>query len=255
MRNSLLFVLTITGCSPAPVPEGTTGDMATMNLAGQIIGLDQQPLAGIAVSLCQGACRDTTTGPRGEFAFSAVNGDFYTLRARKPGTTEYADLDFPLYLRSDGYPLRPLLLPRIGAGAALPADARSFAVDPALTLTLDGSPLTLPQGGPASRLGGVRIPAALFPDFCLPTARVLAMWAFAPTGVTSAAPISISLSDTLGLPAKMPVDFLEIDPKDGRPRVAARGAVSADGTQILTSPGQGLRRLGWLLAAVYQGGG
>lgn len=252
------------GCSePLPLPvaaddmaQGTAdGPPTLLNLEGRLIGLDQQPLAGVAVSLCHATCRDTVTGGQGEFAFPATLPSFYTLRARKPAAPDYAELDFPLYLDGSVNPrLVPLVLPKITTDAPVPAGVQSLAVDATLALTLDSSTLMLPQGGAAGHLGGVRIPAGLYPNFCVPSARVLAMWAFTPTGITSSTPVGISLSESLGLLPGTTVSFVEISPADGRPATAASGTVSADGKSIKTPLGSGLHQLSWLLAVVIQGG-
>lgn len=233
----------------------TDGPTAAIELEGRIVGLDQQPLAGIAVSLCQQTCRDTMTGAQGEFAFAGVMPEFYTLRARTPTAGDYAELDFPIYLNSGSNPLLgPLVLPRVGAGAAVPAGPQPFPVDAALTLSIDGSALTFPPGVPTGRLGGVRIPKNLFPDFCVPSARVVAMWAFNPSGIGSTAGIGVELSDTLGLSPGAQVTFIAIDPSTGRPWISASGSVSQDGKIIHTTTGDGLHVLSWLLVAVLQGG-
>lgn len=272
MRVSLLFAVALAGCSgPSFPPASESADLATapqppgedlgarFDLEGRIIGLDKQPLAGAAVSLCSPgpSCRDATTGTQGEFIFPSVAPTSYTLHARKSGATDYADLDFPLYLTSESYSrLVPLVLPRVGAGAAVASGPQRFAIDAALSLSLDGSALALPgpSGGSPGHLGGVRIPQELFPDFCVPSAKVLAMWAFAPTGISSSAPIGITLADSLGLAPSTRVSFIEVDPKDGRPAVVADGAVSADGKSIATTGTTGLHRLTWLLVVVLQGG-
>ena len=265
MRFALLLSAVLAGCLPtSPIIPGTSdvpdlamgsADAAVQDVTGRIVGLDGQPLAGVTVSLCQDTCRDTTVGAQGEFGFPAVAPSFYTLRARKPGASDYANLDFPLYLDSRDNPrLLPLVLPKVGALTAVGSGAQTFAVDSTLSLALDGDKLMLPQGGPAQRLGGVRIPQSLFPNFCVPSARVLAMWAFAPTGSTSSAPIDLTLSDALGLAPGTPVSFIEIHPRDGRPAIAARGKVSADGKTIQTALGGGVHELSWLLAVVLQGG-
>lgn len=268
MRAFLLFVVALAGCaSPVPTPWAVDdmtmgpadGPTAALDLEGHIIGLDRQPLSGVKVSLCQETCRDTLTGTRGEFTFPGVTVSFYTLRARMPGASDFADLDFPLYLQSGAYPrLLPLVLPKVGADAPVAPGAQRFVVDQALSLALDGDTLALPQGGPVGRLGGVRIAQQeLFPNFCVPSARALAMWAFTPTGVTSPSPIGVTVSESLvlelGLKPGTPVSFIEINPKDGRPGVSASGAVGQDGS-IRTAMGAGLHRLSWLLMAVFQGG-
>ena len=263
MRLALLFAVALTGCLPsAPTTTPLAADMATgtadgpaptLDIEGRIVGLDGQPLTGVTVSLCQSTCRDTPVGAQGEFGFAAVTTSFYTLRAHKSGVSDYADLAFPLYL--DGYSnprLLPLVLPKVSALAPVPSGQKAFAVDSTLSLTLDGDQLVVPGAGRS--LGGVRIPASLFPNFCVPSARVLAMWAFAPTGSTSSAPINITLSDSLGLAPGMAVSFIEIHKGDGRPATAASGQVSMDGKSIQTALGSGVHELSWLLAVVLQGG-
>lgn len=273
MRRKFLFALLLAGCSAlgcTPLPSDSSSDSADMGpapaapdlatrfqLEGRIIGLDKSGLAGISVSLCDASCQQTTTGAQGEFSFAGVGANFYTLHARHSGDSGYAELFFPLYLSSESYSrLVPLLLPRVGAPATVAPGPQQLGIDGQLTLSLDGSALMLPgpQGGAATQLGGIRIPQDLFPDFCVPSARVLAMWAFAPTGISSSAAVGLRIADPLGLAPGTKVSFIEIDPKDGRPAVVADGAVSPDGKSIATTAGAGLHRLSWLLVVVLQGG-
>lgn len=268
MIRPTLAVLLIAGCSApaAPLPSSSE-DMAmmaqsdlgpdgVMDLEGRIIGLDRAGLAGVTVSLCLSTCRDTTTGSKGEFAFPATPIDFYTLRARMPGATDFADLDFPLYLVRGSNPrLLPLVLPKVGAPNTVMAGTQTFPVDSALSLTLDGSALARRGGGAVTKLAGVRVPSDLFPNFCVPSARVLAMWSFAPTYVTSSSRIGVQLTDAgLGLAPGALVNFIDINPEDGRPAVVASATVEQDGKTIKTAMGDGLNRLGWLLVAVISGG-
>ena len=79
------------------------------------------------------------------------------------------------------------------------------------------------------------------------------MWAFSPAGTVSTAPISLRVANSLGLAANTAVSFIEIA-ADGRPTEAAAGVVSKDGASIQTVMGSGVKRLSWLLAAVFYGG-
>lgn len=265
MTRAPLLLLLLAGCGPTNNPMPTPEDMAMraqsdlapdaiMDLEGRIIGLDRAGLSGVTVSLCRDTCRDTMTDTRGGFAFPATPVDFYTLRARRAGG-DYADLDFPLYLVRGSNPrLLPLVLPKVGTNQSIAPGAQTIPIDAALSLTLDGSALALPKGGAVTKLGGVRIPADLFPNFCVPSARVLAIWAFAPTYITSTSLIGAQLGDPLGLAPGTTVQFIDISPQDGRPEVVASGAVSQDGKSITTSMKEGMHRLGWLLVAVISGG-
>lgn len=262
----VLASILLAGCNAPGAAPSAPEDMAMMarsdlapdgimDLEGRIVGLDRAGLAGVNVSLCQETCRDTTTGAQGEFSFPATPIAFYTLRARKPGAADYAALDFPLYLVRGANPrLLPLVLPRVATQRPITPDVQTLAVDGALSLTLDGRALSLQQGGAVAALGGVRIPSDLFPNFCVPSARVLAMWAFAPTYVQSRRPVGVQLTDVLGLAPGATVDFIDIDPAEGRPLIVASGTVAQDGKTIATSQGLGPNRLGWLLAAVVSGG-
>lgn len=265
MRISALLFSALAGCglvASAPVAgEDMTaspmdGAAAAINLEGRMIGLNRQPLLGITVSLCQQVCRDTTTGSQGEFSFPQTRPNFYTLRARKPGASDSADLDFPLYLDRNSNPrLLPLVLPKIDYKVPVLAGSQTVAVDQEqqLSLTLDQSALAFPKGAAQNQLGAVAIPQDLFPNFCVPSAHVVGMWAFSPAGTASSAPIGIRVANSLGLAPNASVSFIEIA-ADGRPTETATAVVSKDGAAIQTVAGSGVKRLSWLLAAVFYGG-
>ena len=159
MRGFTLLVSALAGCglaASAPVAgedmaaSATDGAAIAINLEGRMIGLNRQPLVGVTVSLCEQVCRDTTTGSQGEFYFPQTLPGFYTVRARKPGASDYADLDFPLYLDRNTNPrLLPLVLPKVGYCVPVLSGSQTVAVDQAqqLVLTLDRGALAFPPGG------------------------------------------------------------------------------------------------------------
>ena len=226
-----------------------------IDLEGRIIGIDEVGLPGVNVSLCKGLdCKSAKTGAQGEYAFPRTSFDFYTLRVHKDVAPDYATLDFPLYLSAGSNPrLAALLLPKVGAGAALMPGRQSFAVDGTLTISLDAAQLKGPNGGAVTRIAGLRVPAKIQPNFCVPGAQVMATWAFAPTNIISSSAMPLALADNLGLAPGSAISFLEID-SDGRPSVVAGGNVSMDGKRIDSIMGTGVRRLGWLVMAVTIGG-
>src|SRR5262245_50841744 len=91
MRTTWLSLLAIaagcggTGAPLSPVDGGGSVDSAgdgsaAFQIEGRIIGLDEKSIPGVTVSLCKMmTCRDATTGAQGEFTFTDVQPDFYTL--------------------------------------------------------------------------------------------------------------------------------------------------------------------------------
>ncbi len=241
-----------------PVPNPPLQESARGRVLGSIIDLSQRPQAGADVTLCGSGCRSGVSDSSGFFAFSDVPAGSYSLRIERSGhaPTASGKVVIPLY----GYdpavtPARsfpPIVLPTFDQVTPLSAGVQTVAIDPQLSLTLDAQSLSFPTGTAMPQLTGKRVPAGLYPDFCLPGAdgRIVAEWAMAPFATNSASPIEIRIADGLGLSPNTQVNFLTIDPDLGRPEQQAVGTVAADGKSITSKPMTGIRRLTWLIVSL-----
>ena len=261
-RIQVLTAMTVlvAGCGggDAPPPSVTTMKPAMQNqpsLDGTVSGLDGRAMADVEVRLCTAdqKCTVTKSDATGAFAFFSLESRYYALSASRPpdDTGEYAPIAVPVYVISDAAPFHShLVLPHITPGTDLTGGVQTISINGALTMTVDGASMTFPDKAP-HRISGIRIPPAQFPDFCVPSpmGRVLAMWAFAPSGAHSDKPIRIHLDDTLGLPPDSNVFVWKIDPVAGRPQQAGGGQVNKAATAIETGAGlfDDLHDLTWLL--------
>lgn len=268
---ALYLGLVVTGCSgPALTPPGAEAgaaepDLATSSarIAGTVIDLAQKGFPGASVKLCATACREVQTDSAGRFELAGVTAASYGLHVELPGAapTDYGKVVVPLYYFDPRVTpvqtIAPIVLPPAGPSTALGAGKQTVAIDATLSLTVDADALTLPPGTGAPRLAGRRVPAALYPDFCLPSGdgRILAEWAFMPFGTTSSAPISIHIADSFGLPPGSLVVLSSIDPDFGRPERQGMGKVAADGTSIDSLATMELHRLTWLVVSLPGGSG
>lgn len=245
----------------APAPD-LAAPAVGARITGTVIDLDRHGLPGVRIQLCGPSCREVTTDSSGIFELPSVGAASYGLHAELPGVPaiDYGKVVVPIYyLDPKVTPVRtvpPIVLPRLAAPTPLAAGKQTVAIDSALSLTLDADALTFPAGGGAPQLAGLRIPAGLYPDFCLPgdDGRIVAEWALGPFGTTSSTPISVHIADSLGLQPGSTVVLSSIDPELGRPERQGLGKVSADGKSIDSLATVELRRLTWLVVSLPGGG-
>lgn len=245
-----------------PAPDEASPAVVGARITGTVIDLDRHGLAGVRIKLCGPSCREVTTDSSGIFEIPNVLSASYGLHAELPGAqaVDYAKVVVPIYYldpkQTPVRPVPPIVLPKLAAPTALAAGKQTVAIDATLTLTLDADALTFPAGSGAAQLAGRRVPAGLYPDFCLPSGdgRILAEWAIGPFGTTSSAPISVHIADGLGLQPGATVVLSSIDPDFGRPERQGLGKVSADGKSIDSLAPLELRRLTWLVISLPGGG-
>ena len=267
---ALLFGLIAAACSgpaasvPGPDDAGPGAPDLTATggrIAGTVIDLAQKGFAGVSVKLCATSCREVTTDSAGRFEIADVAAASYGLHVELPGAaaTDYGKVVVPIYYFDPRVApvqtVAPIVLPRAGQPVNLVAGKQTVAIDATLSLNLDADALTLPPGAGPPRLAGIRVPAAIYPDFCLPSGdgRILAEWALAPFGAMSSMPIAIHIADGFGLASGSSVVLSSIDPDFGRPERIGTGTVAADGASIngLTTTGP---RLTWLVVSLPRGG-
>lgn len=250
--------------APGPEDGGPASPDLTATggrIAGTVIDLLQKGFPGVSVKLCATSCQEVTTDSAGRFELADVGAASYGLHVELPGavSTDYGKVVVPIYYFDPRVApvqtVAPIVLPRAGQPINLVAGKQTVAIDATLALTLDADALTLPPGAGQPRLAGVRVPAAIYPDFCLPSGdgRILAEWSLAPFGATSSVPIAIRIADGFGLASGSSVVLSSIDPDFGQPERIGTGTVSADGMAIegLTTMGT---RLTWLVVSLPRGG-
>lgn len=269
MRNSVASIavgVCLAACGspqiddpPAPpVPDPPMQQAARGRVLGTTVDMAGRPLSGVDVALCGSSCRRLVSDGTGFFAFSDVPAGSYSLRVERSGNAPTASgkVVIPLYgydpVATPARTFPPIVLPTFDQVTPLSAGVQTVAIDPQLSLTLDAQSLSFPMGTAMPQLTGKRVPAGLYPDFCLPGAdgRIVAEWAMAPFATTSTSPIEIRIADGLGLSPNTQVNFLTIDPDLGRPEQQAVGTVAADGKSITSKPMTGIRRLTWLIVSL-----
>lgn len=254
------------GGAPSNPEDGGTPDLAAevagARITGTVIDLDRHGIKGVKINLCGPSCREVTTDSAGIFELPNVAAASYGLHAELPGAQaiDFGKVVVPIYyLDPKATPVRtvpPIVLPRLGAPLPLGAGKQTVAIDATLSLTLDADALLFPAGAGASQLAGLRIPAGLYPDFCLPSGdgRIIAEWALGPFGTTSSAPITVHIAESFGLQPGSTVVLSSIDPDFGQPERQSLGKVSADGKSIDSVATMELHRLTWLVVSLPGGG-
>lgn len=253
---------------PAPDAGPAIEDLAParLRIVGSVVDLDGRGVSGASVRLCGDPCRALSTSSSGAFDIRDVPLGSYGLHVELPGAgaADYGKVVVPFY-SAEPAPMgvrtvAPIVLPRLGSAVSLGAGVQTVAIDGTLSLTVDAGALGFPSGSGSPRLAGLRVPMALFPDFCLPSGdgRVIAEWAFGPFNTTSSAPVEVHIKTAdLGNPNLRPgmtVNLLTIDPDLGKPERQGVGKVSADGATIDSQPMMGIRRLTWLIVTMPGGG-
>lgn len=250
------------GTAPPSPEDGGAPDLAAAaegaRITGTVIDLDRHGLPGVRIKLCGPSCREVTTDGAGIFELPNIAAASYGLHAELPGAQaiDYGKVVVPIYyLDPKATPVRtvpPIVLPRLAAPLPLAAGKQTVAIDATLSLTLDADALRFPAGAGAPQLAGLRIPAGLYPDFCLPSGdgRIVAEWALGPFDTTSSAPITVHIADNFGLPPGSTVVLSSVDPDFGRPERQGVGKVSADGKSIDSVATMELHRLTWLVVSL-----
>jgi hypothetical protein len=96
---AVILVSCATALSSQQGPQVPPRDRGNAGIAGLVVaGPDDAPIVGAAVKLCNSGwkCTEVSSDARGQFAFSALPAEVYTLRVEKPG-----------YLRTEFGALRP----------------------------------------------------------------------------------------------------------------------------------------------------
>jgi hypothetical protein len=247
-------------------PADAADAACVLHVDGVVTDLAGAPVPHAAVSMCSRVCYGAAADIDGRFSIAV--GDFlrstdYALHVS--GRPEFADVYAKVPVPANGAiafsaPLRVPQLP--AAGPALPASAGPASQITSGDLTLDvplGATFTLDvadvaMGARGRELRLARVPVDAMPDFARGVPKVAALYALAPPGATSSAPLGVHLANAAGLPASAAVEIYVLDddyrplpPTAGTARLAANAHVSADGRTIDTDLGEGISSLTWLL--------
>ncbi len=237
-----------------------------LRVDGAVTDLAGAPVPHAAVSMCSRQCYGAAAGADGRFSIAVgafLRSSDYALHVS--GRPDFADVYAKVPVPANGAITlaSPVRVPRLPAsGPPLPA-----AAGPALQLASGDVALDIPAGvtftvdvadvaiGPLGRqLRSVRVPLDAMPDFARSVPDVAALYALAPPGAASSAPLAVHLTNAAGLPASSIVELYVLDddyrplpPTAGSAKHAARAHVSADGRTIDTDLGEGITSLTWLV--------
>ncbi|MEV7090535.1 RHS repeat-associated core domain-containing protein [Streptomyces sp. NPDC093085] len=236
--------LTLRGKAPKSPPtlRGPPGKTA---LTGHVLKLDGKPLAGVTVKAGK---KTTRTDARGRFLLAGIDAETATLvvdgasantQQRRygrfdihieptPGTT--TDLGFPVWMT----PLDTKHTVRFDAPAKAEVVLRTPKI-PGLEVRIPkGSVVRDEHGEPVTELGITAIPIDR-PPFPLPTNGVVPVYFTVQPGGTYVFPEGAQViypNYTREAPGSR-VEFMDYDPKKKGWYVYGRGAVSADGRQVV----------------------
>jgi hypothetical protein len=223
---------------------------------GQVAHLDGTPWSNALVGLCSSvvclsAIRSTEAGT---FEEEDLAPDDYV--ADVTGDDSDGGSASPVYfnfrLESDLVLTSPIVVPETGLGAMLDGGVQTVRIDDSLSLTVNSSTFTWPEGEPNS-ISGIQLPAGDWPTSYASNLldggdrSILAVWALNPFQAASSTPIPVTLRNEFDLSAGSHAQLFGIDVTSGMPQDAIDLELDADGGVLTTLPGQGLTQLTWLL--------
>jgi hypothetical protein len=252
-----------TGGSGCTETIGAPTDPCVERIVGRVGDADGRPIAGALITLCgMGQCRDLMPDASGAFDLplsARMNPALFALHAEVPGQP-YALLYAPLAPVRAGLAAfaSPIRLPRMSAEG--PAIVRGAS--PGQTVTAGDVTLEIPPGamilpsiadeGRALTLRSVGVPMFQVPGFA-EGAGLRALYALAPTALTSSLAMRVRIRNRAELPAGQRVELVTMGSEleserftAGTTVVLGPGRVSADGQFIEADPGVGPRELHWI---------
>ena len=176
----------------------------------------------------------------------------------QPSQLRLPELHYELFLVAGAHNSlpRPVLLPRLNPANDVLYDGSSEVV-----LTVEGvagvemrvaagTQVTLPDGSVVDAsnpvtlsLNAVHVDEVPMP---LPDGAASSFaWTLQPGGATFDPPVQVTLPNMSGLPAGAASYFLSFDHDTNQFEIVAPGAVSADGSVIVSDPGTGIAKAGW----------
>jgi len=251
------------GGAPGDVSQDGGGDAGSVvdagpsySFSGQVAHLDGTPWNDAIVGLCSSiAClnpiRSTAAGT---FEEDELDPDDYVVDVTGDNSDggSASTVYFNFQLQSNLALTSPILVPETGPGVTLDGGVQTVEVDSSLSLTVDSSTFTWPEGEGDS-ISGIELPAGDWPAaYALNlldggNQSILAVWALNPFQAASSTPIPVVISNKFELSPGSRAKLFGIDVTSGMPQELVDVEVAGDGGVLTTLPGQGISELTWLL--------
>jgi len=239
------------------------------SFSGVVVSNSSTPIEGASCVLAVGdVSMSTSSNENGEFRFDEIiasgPGDLLI-----NGTTAFAVSGEQIPQRSfPSLHYEPVLVPNAENSLPIPvllppldpANEVSFDNTRTVALTVDGVEglRMIVEAGSMTRPDGT-VPAPGNPEVIalnivhnddLPMAlpnggAALFAWTLQPAGARFDPPVRIEFPNLSGLPAGQLTNILTFNHDTGRFEIVSSGAVSSDGSRIVSDPGSGIRSAGW----------
>ncbi len=266
MRASGIFALLLGACSSvssqpaadASAPDASKRDAAIVipeedagpsyQVSGTVQDTDGKPWAGAAVQVCGKVCNLAFADAKGAWStMTAPEGKHLRVDGAADDIRLFSPVVYHLDVTSDLALAQPIALPVTPPALLLPAGSHD-AVVAELTLTLDPAKLILPPNVVAAAVSAVRVPKPAWPPYDVGAKSIVAMWALSAYATRSSIVVPVSIANaTVGLAPGDHASLLSVDPDSGQLVEPATVTVTAQGDAIVVDPGQGLRRLTWIV--------
>ena len=222
---------------------------------GRVTHLDGTPWNNALVGLCSSiACLNPILSTEtGSFQADELTPDEYVVDVT--GDNSDGGTASPVYfhfqLESNLALTSPIVVPETGTGVILDGGVQIVQIDSSLSMTMEPSAFTWPDGEGAS-VAGIELPSE---DWTASIASdlldggdqtILAVWAMNPFQGVSSTPIAILIRNNFELSQVSHAQLFGIDVTTGMPQPLV-GVEVDDGGFLTTLPGQGIAELTWLL--------
>jgi hypothetical protein len=212
---------------------------------------DGAPLAWVSVLACQREiCFYGESGSDGRFSFQLDSPGALLIKTAADLTATPRRTSPMVSVTIEGeefLDIGDVYAPSMPPGVPVETAARealTLDLGEGLSLELTPSSLTLPPGETLTEVAARRLSEATTPAYPgIAREDILAVYALHPFGATSSVAIGVRVKSDL--PSGTPVSFLVIDDTDGTVSGPVRGA--ANGTELVTDPGEGIAALTHLL--------
>jgi hypothetical protein len=227
------------------------------SVQGQVAHLDGTPWSNAIVGFCSSvACLNPILSTEtGTFDEDELVPDEYVVDVTGDNSDggSASPVYFHFQLQSNLTLTSPIVVPETGPGVIiLDGGVQTVQIDNSLSVTLDPSALTWPDGEGDS-ISGIEIPARDWPASYASdlldggNQSILAVWALNPFQLASSTPIAVVIRNNFELSPGSHAQLFGIDVTSGMPQDLVELEVADDGGVLTTLPGQGITELTWLL--------
>ncbi len=225
------------------------------SVKGQVAHLDGTPWSSAIVGFCSSiACLDPIRSTdAGTFEEDELTPDDYVVDVTGDNTDggSASPVYFHFRLQSNVALTSPIVVPETGPGVMLDGGVQTVQVDSSLSMTVDPSAFTWPEGE-GNSISGIELPPGDWPATYASdlldggNQSILAVWALNPFQASSSTPIAVVINNKFELPAGSHAQLFGMSVTSGMPEDAVEVEVT-DGGVLTTLPGQGITELTWLL--------